>query len=82
MLTSSLDFHEETAAEYDSAFDWYLQRSPDAAQEFDAEVHRAISEITKNPERWAAGSSNTRRFLLRKFPFGLSTRKVLHKNCR
>ncbi len=34
MPTNSAEFHEEAAAEYDAAFDWYLERSPDAALKF------------------------------------------------
>jgi toxin ParE1/3/4 len=64
-------FHEEAGAEYDAAFDWYLERSPDAARKFDAEVNRGLDEIGQHPQRWATGLHNTRRFLLRKFPFVL-----------
>jgi plasmid stabilization system protein ParE len=69
------DFHDEAAAEYDAAFDWYLQRSPDAALKFDAEVERALAQIIQNPQVWAAGSHSTRRFLLRQFPFILIYRE-------
>jgi plasmid stabilization system protein ParE len=62
-------FHEEAAAEYDAAFDWYLQRSVDAALKFDAEMDRALAQIIQSPERWAVGSHFTRRFLLKQFPF-------------
>jgi len=41
------EFHEEAAAEYDAAFDWYLARSPDAALKFDAEVARAFTQILR-----------------------------------
>ena len=44
MPTSVAKFHEEAAAEYDAAFDWYLARSPDAALKFDAEVDRALAQ--------------------------------------
>jgi plasmid stabilization system protein ParE len=65
----SLKFHEEAAAEYDSAFDWYLERNPDAALKFDAEVGDALSQILRHPQRWAPGLIGTRRYLLRRFPF-------------
>ncbi|MGD0569129.1 MAG: hypothetical protein ABSA78_12040 [Candidatus Sulfotelmatobacter sp.] len=35
MRSDIVDLHDEAAAEYDAAFDWYLQRSPDAALKFD-----------------------------------------------
>jgi plasmid stabilization system protein ParE len=64
-----IEFHDEAAAEYDASFDWYLEHSPDAARKFDAEVEHAISQITKFPLRWASSPLNTRRYLLRRFPF-------------
>ena len=67
MPTSSAEFHDEATAEYEAAFDWYLERSPDAALEFDAEVDRALAQIITAPRRWAAGPHSTRRFLLRHF---------------
>ena len=69
MLTDLARFHEEASAEYDAAFEWYLERSPDAALKFDIEVDRALAQIVQFPQRWAAGSHSTRRFLLRQFPF-------------
>jgi hypothetical protein len=45
--TESVEFHPEASAEYDAAFDWYLERSPDAALEFDAEVDRALAQIVE-----------------------------------
>ena len=75
MPTRELELHEEAGAEYDAAFDWYLERSPDAALKFDAEVDRALAEIVQAPQRWASGPYHTRRFLLRKFPFVLIYRE-------
>jgi plasmid stabilization system protein ParE len=73
--TESVEFHYEASAEYDVAFDWYLERSPDAALEFDAEVDRALAQIVEAPQRWAAGPFSTRRFLLRSFPYILIYRE-------
>jgi toxin ParE1/3/4 len=75
MPTDLARFHNEAAAEYDAAFEWYLERSPDAALRFDAEVDRALSQIIQAPQRWAEGSHSTRRFLLRRFPFVLIYRE-------
>lgn len=70
-----VEFHEEASAEYDAAFDWYLERSPDAALKFDSEVNRAVAQISESPKRWALGAHLTRRFLLRRFPFVLIYRE-------
>jgi plasmid stabilization system protein ParE len=67
--TKSLELHEEAADDYDAAFDWYLERSPDAASAFDAEFERALGQISQAPARWARGPYQTRRFLLRRFPY-------------
>lgn len=75
MPTDLAELHEEAAAEYNAAFDWYLERSPDAALKFDTEVERAFQQILRAPQRWAAGSHATRRFLLRQFPFVLIYRE-------
>ncbi len=76
MHSNAPDLHQEAAAEYDAAFDCYLSRSPDSALKFDAEVERALAQIVQAPGRWAAGLHNTRRFLLRQFPFVLIYREV------
>jgi toxin ParE1/3/4 len=73
--TSAPEFHQEAIAEYDAAFDWYLEHSQDAALKFDAEVDRALAQITRAPRRWAAGPHSTRKFLLRQFPFTLIYRE-------
>jgi plasmid stabilization system protein ParE len=70
-IKKEVQLHGEAAAEYDAAFDWYLARSPEAALRFDAEVERAVAEILEAPLRWAAGPHQTRKFLLRRFPFTL-----------
>ncbi len=75
MPTDRAEFHEEAAAEYDAAFDWYLARSPEAALKFDVEVERALAQIVQDPRRWASGTHSTRRFLLRQFPFVLIYRE-------
>ncbi|GAC1433815.1 MAG: hypothetical protein NVS1B11_26440 [Terriglobales bacterium] len=47
----------------------YLERSPGAARAFDTEFEHALGQIAQAPERWARGSYQTYRFLLRRFPY-------------
>jgi toxin ParE1/3/4 len=75
MPINAVELHSEAAAEYDAAFDWYLERSPDAALKFDLEVDRALKQILQAPQRWAASSHQTRKFLHRQFPFTLIYRE-------
>ncbi len=76
MAAEEITFHDQAAAEYDAAFDWYLARSPDSARKFDSEVQRALQQILEHPRRSATGPSGTRRYLLRKFPFLLIYREL------
>ncbi len=76
MAAHNIEFHHEAGAEYDAAFDWYAARSPDAASKFDSEVHYALQDIAANPQRWAIGPLDTRRYLLRKFPFLVVYREI------
>jgi toxin ParE1/3/4 len=75
VAVKKIEFHDEAAAEYDASFDWYLEQSPDAARRFDVEVEHAISQIKKVPLAWATAPLNTRRYLLRRFPFLLIYRE-------
>jgi len=75
MRNSAIELHEAAAAEYDAVFDWYLQRSEDAAVRFGAEVDRALTQISEAPHRWAQGPFTTRRFLPRGFPYILIYRE-------
>jgi plasmid stabilization system protein ParE len=45
--TRRVTLHYEAAADYDAAFEWYAERSPDAARRFDAEVERAMGEVAE-----------------------------------
>jgi toxin ParE1/3/4 len=75
MPTNAAQFHQEATEEYDAAFDWYLERSPNAALRFDEEVDFALAQIIAAPTRWAGGPHSTRRYLLRQFPFTLIYRE-------
>lgn len=73
--TEWAEFHHEAGIEFDAAFERYIERSPEAAVRFDAEVDRALAQIIAAPKRWAAGPHSTRRFLLRQFPYILIYRE-------
>ena len=60
-----------SAAEVDftESLKWYAERSIEAANDFDAEFDRAISQIAADPERFPMCDARHRYFLLRRFPF-------------
>ena len=56
--------------------DWYARQSMRAAGMFLNEPDRAIEQIARNPERYAADEFGARRMLLRRFPFLIIYRKA------
>jgi toxin ParE1/3/4 len=72
----TITFHDEAAADYDCAFEWYLERSANAAIRFDEAVVQGLTDIARGPQRWPRGSYGTRRFLLRGFPYLLIYREA------
>jgi hypothetical protein len=70
MAGRRIEIHPAAAlAEFKSAVEWYLERSEPAAQEFVAAVDLAVALVIEAPTRWLAGENNTRRFVLKRFPF-------------
>ena len=62
IVSKRIEFHEETST-----------RSERAASEFLEEVDRAVE--VQSPDRWPVGAPNTRRYLLRRFPFAMVDRE-------
>lgn len=57
--------------EINSAFAWYLQHSPLAAEGFLDAIDEALSLITKSPERHPVVRGRLRRMLLQGFPYAV-----------
>jgi len=74
-VAKSLEFHPAAATEAEQATTWYLERSPHAAQRFVEELAQALDLITQAPDRWPRGPEDTRRILLRRFPFAVVYRE-------
>ena len=61
--------HPEAIAEARTAREWYQARNAEAAEAFIAELDLAIEIIEETPHQWPPYLANTRRYLLRRFPF-------------
>ena len=57
------------AADLDEAFQWYEGQRAGLGEEVLEAAQTAIAAITKHPERYAVIRRNTRRALLRRFPY-------------
>jgi plasmid stabilization system protein ParE len=69
MAPKNVEFHEEAAREFLAAVDWYLSRNEAVASRFALQVTRAVRLIVEAPQRWPSNSRDTRKFVLRRFPF-------------
>lgn len=64
-----VEFNISADAETEAAFDWYYERSPNAAHAFLQELNYSISRICDDPERWPKYGKTCRRYILPRFPF-------------
>ncbi len=79
MQKTVVEFHIGAALEYDSTFEWYLERSELAAARFIDEIQIALVTVCQNPQRWPLGPKGTRNFILPTFPFSLVYRELPSK---
>ena len=66
-----IGFHPDALAEAVAAANWYRERSAKAAAAFEAEIAHAMDRIAGAPDRYPPHVDESRRFLLRRFPFAI-----------
>jgi plasmid stabilization system protein ParE len=71
-----LDLHPEAVAEARAAREWYAARSELAALAFLAELDLAVARIQGAPQQWPRYIQDTRRYLMKRFPFFVVYRKL------
>jgi mRNA-degrading endonuclease RelE of RelBE toxin-antitoxin system len=64
-------FHPEAEKELNEAIEYYNKCKNGLGFEFTEEVYLAIQEIISFPKAWTNMSANTRRCLLKRFPYGI-----------
>jgi plasmid stabilization system protein ParE len=65
----AVEVHPLAADGAEAAERWYRERNETAATRFRRELDRAVELIAERPEAAPRYVGNTRRFLLRRFPF-------------
>ena len=70
-MALDLEYLEEAVAEAAAAAEWYATRSTTAAAGFETELAEAESAIRRLPKAWPPYDHGTRRYLLRRYPFGV-----------
>ncbi|HEV8640926.1 MAG TPA: type II toxin-antitoxin system RelE/ParE family toxin [Methylomirabilota bacterium] len=68
--------HPEAIGDARAAREWYYARNAETAEAFMAELDLAIERIEDAPRRWPPYLGDTRRYLLRRFPFFVVFREV------
>jgi len=68
-------FLEIAQKELDDAFEYYEYQQADLGYKFVQEVYRAIGLIKSYPLAWSPSSKNTRRCLLKFYPYGIIYQK-------
>jgi plasmid stabilization system protein ParE len=66
-----VEYLEEAVEEAEAAARWYAKRSAAAAAGFTDEIDAAESAIVRLPEAWPRFDHDTRRYLLRRYPFSI-----------
>jgi hypothetical protein len=69
-VARKLEYLEEALDEAEATARWYAERSATAAAAFSEEIDAAESEILRLPDAWPR-YDDTRRYLLRRFPFSI-----------
>lgn len=70
-MARQLEYLAEALEEAEAAARWYHERSAAAAAGFSDEIDLAESAILRLPEAWPQFDSDTRRYLLRRYPFSI-----------
>jgi toxin ParE1/3/4 len=66
-----LTIHPDVYNEVSDAFRWYEGHARGLGEDFIAELDDALALVQRMPNTWPILSSPFRRFLLKRFPFGV-----------
>ena len=64
-------FHPEALREYSEATEYYARSSRSLAANFISHVEGGINQILSNPKAWQPMEEDVRRYLIKRFPFGI-----------
>lgn len=64
-------FHPEALHKYAEATQYYAEISPSIASAFVAQIEKGINQILLYPQAWQSIEEDVRRYLVKRFPFGI-----------
>jgi hypothetical protein len=68
---SSLKFHPDIYLEVSEGYHWYESKSIGLGEDFLDELDSAFNLILELPDTWPVLSNDFRRYLLKRFPYGI-----------
>ncbi len=71
-----VDYLPGARRDFDESFDWYAERSTQAAVRFANAIDAALTSVATDPERFAAVDDVHRECPVRRFPFRIVYRLV------
>ena len=71
-----VDYLPGARRDFDDSFDWYFERSTEAAIHFANAVEAALAAVAADPERFSAADELHRECPVRRFPFRIVYRVV------
>jgi len=72
-------YHPDIEKEIKSSYQWYESKTKGLGEDFLSELESAFKTIAELPDAWPVVKMGFRRFLLRRFPFGVIYRKKSDK---
>lgn len=75
MPASVLEIHPEALLEAEADLAFYAARSPGVGARLLAELERAVDLVAEAPQRWHPYVLDTRRYVLRDFPYSVVYRE-------
>jgi len=66
-----IEFHDDAALEMKIAAQYYEERVKELGEQFLSEIEEGLSRIRQFPQAWSAYEGEYRRYLLKRFPYGL-----------
>ena len=70
-MTMRFYFHPGARAEFDEAVTYYEECQGGLGLDFAEEVYATIARVLEYPDAWTPLSTNTRRCLVNRFPYGV-----------
>ena len=74
-MVQKIDVHPEARAEITGSLQYYEDKDPSVAEDFDVTIDAAVLLIAAKPDTWPTYLHGTHRYLLSRFPYSVIYRE-------